>query len=84
MKRKSWIFWILYISWCIGHLVLFFVVLRNDYGGGYKASDEFWPFSDGRLKYYDWLELLLYIGLPLIIYALTRFVHKNYYSKIEE
>ncbi len=60
---KSNLFRFIYLGWFTIHFSLF-LLNWNDY------SKDFWPF--GKLKYYDFSELLFYLAVPFIFIAIAK------------
>jgi hypothetical protein len=78
MKRADKIFWILYIIWSALNIGLLIMALNDTFGEFDKSTEKFWPFSIGSPKSYDYLELAIYLLMPLIIFFSYRLVHYYY------
>lgn len=76
VNENKW-FIVFYLVWLFIHIIFVF----NDYKW---KTDEFWPFGDSRLRYYDWLEFFVYVGLPLVIFAIVKLVGKDIKKAIDE
>jgi hypothetical protein len=63
---------------------MFGMAYGNMFGEYYKPHTEFWPFTIGDAKYYDWAELFVYTGLPLLFYLLYNIVYKHLASEPAE
>ena len=75
INANKW-FVVFYLVWSFIHLILFFN------GGG--CSNDFWPFSDSSICEYNFLELFVYMVLPLIIFAIIKLVGKDIKNAIDE
>lgn len=69
-KSRSKRFWITYIIWATVNFALMMMAVLNVFGPSDRSANEFWPFSVGALLYYDILELVVYLCIPLIVYYL--------------
>jgi len=78
MKKKK-TFWIFFIIWSILNVSLLVMAVYDVFGKFNKTTEEFWPFTVGSPKYYDFLELLVYLAIPLIVYYLSKLV--QYYHQ---
>ena len=67
LAGQSRLFWIPYIIWGIMNITLMVMAVNNVFGTSDRAVKEFWPFSVGELLYYDLLELVVYLVIPLVI-----------------
>ncbi len=72
MKKKYKIFTAFYLVWSVINLTLMILAMSSVFGTSNKTMTEFWPFTVGSLRYYDFYELLVYLGLPLIIFFVYR------------
>jgi len=70
-------FWIPYIVWGIINLALMIMAISDVFGTSSRNLREFWPFTVGGLKYYDLLEMVVYLTIPLIIYYFIRLGKKE-------
>jgi hypothetical protein len=61
-------FWISYIVWGNINLGLMIMAISDVFGTSNRNVKEFWPFTVGAIKYYDLLELVVYLTIPLIVY----------------
>ncbi len=61
-------FWIPYIIFGIINIALMVMAVSNAFGTSDRDVKKFWPFSVGALRYYDMLELLVYLSIPLFVY----------------
>jgi hypothetical protein len=82
MKKKGKRFWALYILWVVINVVFLILAVYDTFGEFNKTTEEFWPFTIGSPRYFDFVELFVYLGIPLAIYYLTRMVHSQH--KIEQ
>lgn len=78
MKKKRSKFWTFFIIWSIINVTLLILAVYDVFGKFDKSAKEFWPFTVGGLKTYDFFELGVYLGIPLIVYYLTRFVQQHH------
>ena len=74
VNANKW-FVVFFLVWLFIHLIL---LLSGDNRSG------FWPFDDGRIRYYGYLEFFVYVGLPLLIFAIVKLVGKDIQKAIEE
>jgi hypothetical protein len=81
MKRKTKIFWICYIVWSALNIALLIMALNDTFGEFNKSAEKFWPFSVGSPASYDYIELAVYLAMPLIFYLGWRLVHHHDASK---
>lgn len=81
MKKPHKGFWTFYILWTIFNVALLVMAVYDTFGEFNKSTEEFWPFTVGGLKTYDFVELFVYLLIPLVIFYLTQVVH--YYSTDE-
>jgi hypothetical protein len=77
-------FWIMYFIWLVANIMMFVMAYSNVFGEYYQPHTEFWPFTIGDAKYYDFAELFVYTGLPLLFYLLYNVVHKHELTKSAE
>ena len=84
MKRKAKIFWIFYILWSIVNIALLVMAVNNTFGEFDKTTEKFWPFTVGCLNSYDFLELSVYLVIPLAIHFLTKYVRLYHLVKEED
>lgn len=83
--RFKKLFWIFYSAWVVGNLFLFL----NYYKFTADKQSMFIPFEKRPTDtiswdYYDWTELVAYIGIPLVVYLIISLVTKdNKKEKIE-
>lgn len=77
MRRSYSRFWIFYILWSTVNFALMIMALYDTFGEFDKATEKFWPFTVGSPRYYDLLELLVYLLIPLIIHFAYRKVHHH-------
>jgi hypothetical protein len=62
------------------NVALLVMAFYDTFGEFDKTTEKFWPFSLGSPKSYDFLELFIYLAIPLIffyIYKLTHHIKKN-------
>ena len=84
MKRNNKIFWILYFIWAIVNIAFLVLAVYDIFGEFDKSSEKFWPFTVGGLKTYDFLELLIYLAIPLVFFYSYRFTHHSHVEKAVE
>lgn len=73
MKNKG--FWIFYLVWALFCMTMF-VLAINDYIGEFnKSIEEFWPITVGSLRYRCFLELSVYLLIPLLIFYVYKAVN---------
>lgn len=70
-------FWISYIIWGLLNITLMILAISDTFGTSIRTVSKFWPFSVGALKFYDLLELVVYLVIPLLIYYVYQLVQKN-------
>lgn len=76
INENKW-FVVFYLIWAFIHLILFFSSDADRSG--------FWPFrTKARLDAYDFLELFVYLGLPLIVFVIWKLVGKDIKKAIDE
>ena len=76
VNENKW-FIVFYLLWAFIHLILYFSS-DNYYSG-------FWPFNrKSRVDAYDFLELFVYLSLPLIIFVIWKLVGKDIKKAIDE
>jgi hypothetical protein len=75
MKKSHKGFWTFYIIWSILNIGLLVMAVYDTFGEFNKSTEEFWPFTVGGLRTYDFVELFVYLGIPLAIFFLTKLVH---------
>jgi hypothetical protein len=75
MKRSFKIFWIIYFIWAILNVALLVMAVYDIFGEFDKSAEKFWPFSVGSPSSYDFLELLIYLSIPLIFLYLYKLTH---------
>jgi hypothetical protein len=71
-------FWIPYMIWGTLNVALMFMAVSDVFGPSDRNLAEFWPFSVGALKFYDLLELIVYLTIPLIVYYFYLMVQKDH------
>jgi len=76
VHANKW-FVVFYLVWVFIHLVL--ILNGNVYDKNY-----FWPFGSDDLDYYGWTELFVYVGLPLLIFAIVKLVGNDLRKAIDE
>lgn len=74
-EGKSRMFWIPYIAWSLINIILMVMAISDVFGDSDRTVKQFWPFSVGGLKYFDLLELVVYLVIPLSIYYIYRIAH---------
>jgi uncharacterized BrkB/YihY/UPF0761 family membrane protein len=72
------VFTVIYLIWMLLHLI--FLLTSPSYG---PSQQEFWPFGDNRMKYYDYTEFLLYSIAPVILYLIYYFLKDDIKRKIK-
>jgi hypothetical protein len=77
MKKPFKGFWIFYILWVIVNITVMIMAFNDTFGEFDKTTEEFWPITVGNPRYYDFIELLVYLGIPLFIFYLTRIIHPH-------
>ena len=84
MKKSHKGFWIFYAIWIILNVTLLIFAINDTFGEFNKTTSEFWPFTVGNPRYYDFFELAVYLIIPLIIFGVYYFVHVKEHSKVKE
>lgn len=82
----------IFLGWCFLHIILFSI--GSGYGSNRwnaeKCKAEFWPFNsknntecfdDKTIAAYNITELLVYIGLPIMIYFILRLIKADEANK---
>jgi hypothetical protein len=64
--RTSRGFIVFYLIWLFIHLLLFF--------NSSSDCEGFWPFGRGDLCQYNYIELFVYLGVPLIIFIIWKLI----------
>lgn len=83
INENKW-FIVFYLTWLFIHIIFLFNIMTfNNFPYRWKHN-EFWPFGDSSLFYYDWLEFFVYVGLPLLIFAIVKLVGKDIKKAIDE
>jgi hypothetical protein len=80
MKRSYKIFRVFYIIWSVMNIGMLIMALNDTFGEFDRSTARFWPFSIGSPKSYDYLELAIYLLLPLIVffsYRLTQYYYEH-------
>ena len=75
MKKSRKGFWIFYIIWIILNVTLLIFAINDTFGEFNKTTEEFWPFTVGSPRYYDFFELAVYLVIPLIIFGVYYLVN---------
>jgi len=76
INENKW-FIVFYILWAFLHLIFYFNS-DSDLSG-------FWPFRrNARIDAYDFLELFVYLGLPLIIFIIWKLVGTDIKKAIDD
>jgi len=84
MVKAHKTFWIIYLFWVIINLALLVMAFYDVFGEFDRTTRKFWPFTVGSPKYYDFFELLLYLGLPILGLFIYRLVHHPKKNEIIE
>jgi hypothetical protein len=74
----------MYFIWLAANIMMFVMAYSNAFGEYYQPRTEFWPFTIGEAKYYDWAELVVYTGIPLLFYFLYGVVYKHHETEHTE
>jgi hypothetical protein len=75
VNENKW-FIVFYLIWTFLHLIFYFS--SNHYSG------EFWPFvEDVDIDEYDFIELFVYLTLPLLIFVVVKLVGKDIQKAID-
>ncbi|MEI6764887.1 MAG: hypothetical protein WCM76_04545 [Bacteroidota bacterium] len=77
-------FWIPYIIWSILNIAIMIMAVLDVFGTSNRTVKKFWPFSVGELLYYDLLELVVYLTIPLIVYYVYLQVQHHQKYSIDE
>lgn len=78
VNENKW-FIVFYILWLFIHII--FVFNRNKY----YDDQGFWPFQEfGGIKAYGFLELFVYLSLPIIVFIIIKLVGKDIKKAIDE
>ncbi len=66
-----------YLVWCAVHILIGFSTLID---GKWDIDEDIWPFASFELNYrYDIVEVILYCGLPIVIwYFYSKIISKHY------
>jgi hypothetical protein len=65
-----------YFIWSFLHLIFYF--------SGDRYNGDFWPFSDDGLDDYNFIELFVYLVLPIIIFIVWKLVGKDIKKFLDE
>jgi len=85
MKKSHKGFWTFYIIWTIINVGVLVMAVYDTFGEFNKSTEKFWPITVGGLKSYDFVELFVYMFIPLAIFYLTKVVHVHHSGeKIEK
>jgi len=76
VNENKW-FIVFFLVWLFIHVILLFNGKNYNWGG-------FWPFGDSDILSYGTLEFFVYIGLPLLIFAIIKLVGKDIKKAIDE
>lgn len=71
-------FVVFYLIWFFFHLV-FLCYDSNKYD-----KEEFWPFSNAELRYYDLSEFVVYLIIPIVILALWKLIGNDIKNFIDD
>jgi hypothetical protein len=80
MKKPSKGLMIGYLIWCTINL---FIALWSLFSCGWWGIDEFFPFDDGNIEVYDIIELIVYCGIPVLVYWIYCVIDRKYYYNIK-
>jgi hypothetical protein len=84
MKKRINGFWIFYFIWVAVNLALLLMAIWSTSGDFIQSIEKYWPFSVG-LQPGNFLELFVYLIIPLLIYFLYRFTYRhNKDSEVEQ
>ncbi len=76
INENKW-FIVCYLVWTFLHLIFYF--------SSECSRSGFWPFNrKSRIDAYDFLELFVYLGLPIIIFVIWKLVGKDIKKAIDE
>lgn len=79
MKKPSKTILLVYLSWCAIHLLIGVSTLLQ---GGWTVDGDIWPFASIELEdYYDIFEILIYCGLPILIWFVYSIIIQKFYSE---
>lgn len=80
VNENKW-FVVFYLVWLFLQLTLFLV---SD-GVTYWRNEGFWPFNrELDIDAYDFLELFVYLALPILIFVIIKLVGKDIKKAIDE
>lgn len=78
MKKPPKYLLLAYLSWCVIHILIGTSTLL---GEDWTVDGDIWPFVAIKLDdYYDIVEILIYCGLPIIIWAIYSKILTKYYN----
>ncbi|MEN6500935.1 MAG: hypothetical protein ABFC55_00940 [Tenuifilaceae bacterium] len=77
MKKPSKNLLLAYLIWCSIHVLM---GIANLLQGGWTIDEYIWPFASLKIDgYYDIVEIILYCGLPLLIWIIyNKIIDKHY------
>ncbi len=78
LPPKKWV--LAYIIWCAVNMFLAVYSLISD--GWSNIGERLFPFGQYgyELREYDLTELVIYCGIPLLVYWIYRTIERKYYS----
>ncbi len=77
MKKTSKGLMVGYLIWSTINL---FLTLYSLFYSGWYGIDEFFPFDGFDIDDYDIIELVVYCGLPVLVYWIYCVIERKYYS----
>lgn len=78
MKKPSKNLLLAYLIWCAIHLLIGISTLLQ---GGWSVDEDIWPFASIEFEdYYDIVEIVIYCGLPVLVFWLYGKIEYKYYS----
>jgi hypothetical protein len=80
MKKPPKSILLAYLVWCTVHILIGISTLLQ---GGWTVDGDIWPFASVELKdYYDIIEIIIYCGIPILIWFIySNIVEKHYTEK---
>lgn len=81
VNENKW-FVVFYLVWLFLQLTLYFV---SDGKPAWNFQIGFWPFNrDMAIDAYDFLELFVYLSLPILVFVIIKLVGKDIKKAIDE
>ena len=65
-KHKGFV--IIYLIWTFCNILVMSLAMRNVFGVSDNTMAELWPFTVSSLRYYDFYELAVLVGIPFFMF----------------